>query len=237
MTGWMKNGVAVAGLAFIAVVAAAAGKAGEAGQNNQGKSLADMNLEEMRSYQGFFYLNGGRDPLTMRYPTAREQGIEEMSVRGKRAGVTLTEMEQALDAAIRDIESSLSQREYEKALKTAEDMVHTIDYEWPPLKADPPELRRKDDQIRGYVRLAARLKAQDEIAREFAALNLSVDGVAWSPVGARAIINSRVVDAGEILSGVREQGDLRIESIEEHAVVFQFKGIRFRRQVEVYSGR
>lgn len=82
---------------------------------------------------------------------------------------------------------------------------------------------------------ALRLKTRKETAAEFAALSLRVQGVSWSPADARAMINGRMLSAGEVVPGVRKEGDLRVEMIEERGVVFRYKGMRFRLPVEIFS--
>lgn len=196
-------------------------------------SMDEMSVEQLRAYQAFYYKNGGRDPLTMRLPTDNETGQDSKPKEGMTP--TIEKMEEVLTAALAAIEKALKQQDYAGAIKASEDVIFIIDNEWPELKDDPPHLKRMDEQIRSYNRMAVRLKSQEDIAKEFAALPLRVDGVSWSPIDARAVINGRAVAAGELLLNERKQGDLRVEMIEEQGVVFQFKGMRFRKTVEVYA--
>lgn len=198
------------------------------------KPVEEMNIEELRAYQAFYFLEGGRDPMTMRLPEASETG-EITKGKGPTKIPTIEEMEQFLTKALADIEIAFKIQDYEEAIQVSAAAMKTVDEEWPPLKADPPQLRRMDEQIRAYHRLAVRLKMQEEIKKEFAGLDILVEGVAWSPIGSKAIVNGKTFDAGEPILQIRKEGDLRVEAIEEHGVVFQFKGMRFRKDVQVFS--
>lgn len=226
-------------LACLAAVAFVCGAA-EAGQPRRAPAApeepdptAAMSIEEIRAYQGFFYASGGRDPLTMRYPTDSERGAGQKS--GPRKAPTLEEQEAMLRQWLEDITSAVKKQNYEAALEISGDAIGVIDNEWPPLKAELTELVRMNDEIRGLARLAGRLKNQQDIGREFAALGLRVDGVIWSPTDAKAVVDGKTRSAGEVLLEERKQGDLRVEMIEEHGVVFQYRGMRFRLPVQLYA--
>lgn len=199
----------------------------------QPKSQDEMSIEELRSFQGYYFSVGGRDPLTMRYPTSSELGLDQE----KKGGIapTLEEMEQFLTQALEAIVAALKNQDYDGAIKASEDAMYVIDNDWPPLKADPPHLRRMDEEIRNYNHMAVALKTKKEIQDEFTSLHVRVQGVIWSPTDAKAVVNGRLLAAGEIMLAERQQGDLRVEMIEEHGVVFQFKGMRFRIPIEIYA--
>ncbi|MDR0362693.1 MAG: general secretion pathway protein GspB [Planctomycetota bacterium] len=222
-----KTGVALCLLAMFAVGHAFAGQA-------PADPSESMSLEELRAYQAFYFRSGGRDPLTMRLPTARELG-RETSASAQRVAPTLAQMENSLKGVLWNVETALSERNYDDALKLSSEMIRVVDNDWPPLQADPPHLRRMDEQIRNYNRLAGRLKAKEEVNQEFVRLELRVEGVSWSPNGARAMINGRLVEPGEALLRERSAGDLRVEAVEPQAVIFQYKGFRFRKQVVLYA--
>lgn len=206
---------------------------GEDAEGNSRKPLEEMSLEELRAYQSYFYLSGGRDPLTMRLPTEQELGLDDKDGGGR--APTLEEMEAQLSLWLDLITKSIKSRDYEAAIKIGEEAVFMIDNEWPALKADPPHLLRMDEEIRKYYAIATNLKNIEDIKKEFDSMNLRVDGVAWSPTDAKAVINGRLLSAGEIMIQERPQGDLRIEMIEEHGVVFQYKGQRFHLPVQLYA--
>lgn len=206
--------------------------AGQRQQRTEESPMDAMSIEEMRSYQSYFYAPGGRDPLTMRQPTSAELGSGEGPVR---QAPTEAEMRMKLEQAITTLTSLLQTQKYEDAIKVGEEIIHTIDNEWPAIKPDTPDLLAMVDEIRSYHRMAVTLKRNQDIKNEFIALLLKVNGVVWSPTDAKAVVNGRVYSAGEVMIAERKQGDLRIEIIEEHGVVFQFKGIRFRLPVEVYA--
>lgn len=192
-----------------------------------------MSIEEMRAYQGYFYASGGRDPLIMRFPTDAELGLGRKS--GPRKAPTLEEQEAMLRNWLLEITEAIKVQDYDTALRVSGEAISVIDNEWPPLKSEHTDLIRMNDEIRGFARLAGRLKNQQEITKEFEALDLRVDGVIWSPVDAKAMVNGRTHSAGELMLAERKQGDLRVEMIEEHGVVFQYKGMRFRLPVQLYA--
>lgn len=201
---------------------------------NTNNPLEQMTVEELRAYQAFYYVSGSRDPLTMRLPTSRELGEETRSL-STRVAPTLDQMEIFLTTALNSIKANLKVLDYDKAIKAAEDALFVIDNEWPPIQPEHVHLLRMTEEIRNYHSLAARLKTQEEIKKEFASLSLKVDGVIWSPTDAKAVVNGRTMAAGEVMLNERKQGDLRLELIEEHGVVLQFKGMRFRKPVEMLS--
>lgn len=195
--------------------------------------MDEMSIEELRSYQGFFYSSGGRDPLIMRFPTDSERGAGRKS--GPRKAPTLEEQEVLLRQWLADITEALKGQDYEEALKVSGAAISVIDNEWPPLKAEHIELVRMNEEIRSFARLAGRLKNQQDIGKEFAGLGLRVDGVIWSPTDAKAVVNGKTRSAGEVLLDERKQGDLRVEMIDETGVVFQYRGMRFRLPVQLYA--
>lgn len=220
----------------IATVHAGQRRAAEPAKADDGtKPLDQMSIEELRAYQAYYYASGGRDPMTMRVPTTAELG-DPTKGGGARIAPTLEQMEVFMEKALDDIVHALKALRYEDAIKASEDALYVIDNEWPPLKADPPHLRQMEEQIRNYNRLAVRLKAQQDIKREFEGMSLRVNGVTWSPIDSKAVVNGRVYSAGEIMLNERNSGDLRVEMIDEGGVTFQFKGVRFRLPVEVHSG-
>lgn len=219
-------------MALVLALLAASGTA-LAGQAADGDPMQNMSIEEMRAYQSYFYSFGLRDPLLMRFPTASEKGLSSES-RGAVAP-TIDQMEAALVAWLEELTESIKKQDYENALKVANEAIHTVDNEWPPLKSEHVNLIRMNEEIRNYARMAQRLKSQQDITKEFDGLRLRVDGVIWSPIDAKAVVNGRTLSAGEVMLAERKQGDLRVEMIEEHGVVFQYRGMRFRLPVELYA--
>ena len=197
------------------------------------EQMENMSIEELRTFQSYFYSSGGRDPMTMRLPTDSELGLTQRE--GPRKAPTIEEQEEMLAAWLLRLEEELKIQDYDAALATAMEAINVIDNEWPPIKPEHVNLLRMNENIRNYNRLALRLKAQRETAAEFKALGLTIDGVIWSPSDAKAMVNGILLSAGEVMLTVRKEGDLRVEMIEEHGVVFQYKGIRFRLPVEIFS--
>ncbi len=221
-------------LACMLGVEVAFGGQGRSQLTPEQEAMEKMSIEELRAYQSYFYAPGGRDPMIMRLPTSAELGMDRKD-KGVRVAPTIEEMERFLAQAIETITVAIKARDYDAAIKSSDEAIYVIDNEWPPLKADPPHLPRMSEELRNYNRMAVRLKAQRDTQIEFEGMHLKVEGVVWSPTDAKAVVNGRLLSAGEIMLAERKQGDLRIEIIEEHGVVFQFKGMRFRIPVEVYA--
>lgn len=193
----------------------------------------NMTIEELRTYQGYFFSTGGRDPMVMRLPTDRELGLDTKGP-GRRAP-TIEEQESELTKWLAQITEAIKIQDYDSALQVAGEAIQKIDNEWPAIKPEHMHLIRMTEEIRSYANMASRLKNLQDIEKEFASLGLRVNGVSWSPTDAKAVVNGVPLSAGEIMLTVRRQGDLRIENIEEHGVIFQFRGIRFRLPVQVYG--
>lgn len=216
---------------FLFLGAAVAGQARRAKQEEEGP-LDKMTVEELRSYQSYFYASGKRDPMTMRYPTSEEIGRDKDN---QRRTPTLAEQRMRLEQAIQSLTELIRSQKYDEAIKVGDEIINIIDNEWHAIKPEHVDLIAMVEEIRSYHRMAATLKLNQDIKKEFFAMKLKVDGVVWSPMDAKAVVNGRLYAAGEVMLTERKQGDLRIEMIDEHGVVFQFKGVRFRLPVEVYA--
>lgn len=190
-----------------------------------------MTIEEMRAYQSYLYVSGKRDPMLMRFPTSAELRINEPP---QKKVPTRDEQRQELEQAIKSLVELVRSQKYLDAIQVAEDILIVIE-DWPAFKPEDVDLLNMVDEIRSFYRMAVTLKRNQDIKNEFTALNLKVNGVVWSPTDAKAVVNGVLYSAGEVMVSERKQGDLRIEIIEEHGVIFQFKGIRFRLPVEIYA--
>lgn len=193
--------------------------------------MATMSVEELRAYQSYFFAQGMRDPMTMRLPTAAEIGETQ---GGRKHAPTVDEQRQFLAEHLEKVTQALREQKYQEAIEVSDAALKEVE-QWPPIKPEHGDLLRMVDEIRNFNRMALTLKRHEDIKKEFLALSLKVDGVVWSPIDAKAVINGLTYSAGEVLTQERKQGDLRIEMIEEHGVVFQFQGIRFRLPVEMYA--
>ncbi|MDR1536039.1 MAG: general secretion pathway protein GspB [Planctomycetota bacterium] len=200
-----------------------------------------LSVEELRAYQSYFFARGGRDPLIMRLPTNEELGLGNSPAPVRRAP-SLDEMNRRFAEWREDARQALMNRKFEDALKECEDAIAYIDGDWRQyIRLDQPSdpkisrQRRMIADIRNYHGLAQELKRKEDARTEFESLRLRVEGVIWSPYDAKAVINGRLLSAGEVMLAERRQGDLRVEAIEERGVVFQFKNVRFRLNVELLS--
>lgn len=207
---------------------------GASSASDEESPLDKMSVEELRTFQSYFYAPGGiRDPLLMREPTAMEMNPDEKVTQL----ITLEEQRQMLETALGTISKGIREQRYEDAIKAGEEILLKVENEWPKYKPIPEhaDLIRMVEEIRSYSRMAVTLKRNQDIKMEFLSLHLKVDGVIWSPMDAKAVINGSTYSAGEVLMDERKQGDLRVEIIEERGVVFQFKGMRFHLPVDVYA--
>ena len=125
------------------------------------------------------------------------------------------------------MEVLLTLRDYVALLKAGGDAIRVVEEEWPPLKADPPQLRQMFNTLLDYRRTGERLKKQEEVKAEFERLNIHVQAILWSPTEARVVVNGEVAEAGENLRG-KGLSDVRIEAIEPKSVLFVYKGMHFR---------
>ena len=193
------------------------------------KTLATMTLDELRAFQAFFYISGGRDPMTMRLPPKRiQQAPEAGRAGGPKPALTPEEMESFLVRALAEAEVLLTLKDYDMLLKTGGEAIRVVEEEWPPLKADPPQLRQMFETLLAYRRTAERLKRQEEVTAEFNRLNIHVQAILWSPTEARIVVNGMVAEAGEKLRGDRGLSEVRVEAIEPKSVLFVYRGQRFR---------
>jgi hypothetical protein len=195
---------------------------------------SNMSIEEIRNYYSYYYAPGGRDPLTMRLPTNVELGMEKAGGSGKIAP-TLEQIEKFLNDTLRNLSVSIKNARYDDAVKEGSEAITRIDNEWPPLAPGSLDLLQRVDSIRSYTSLAKNLKDNYNIKTEFESMAIRVEGVIWSPIDAKAVVNGRLLAAGEVMLNERKQGDLRVDIIEERGVVFQFKGMRFHLPVIMYS--
>ncbi|MDR1519330.1 MAG: general secretion pathway protein GspB [Planctomycetota bacterium] len=191
-----------------------------------------MSMEEIRGYQRYYFASGGRDPMIMRLPTNTELGLNMSPVK---LAPTLEQIDTFLSDAIHGVSEALMNRKYEDALKKSNEAIYKIENEWPPIKAEMFKQIRMVEELNNYNRMAVALKKREDVAIEFKTINIRVGGIVWSPFDARAVVNNRLLAAGDIMLAERKEGDLRVEMIGEREVVFQFKNIRFRLPVEMFS--
>ena len=217
----------------VALLAASAAAAQPRRQEAQDDETSKMSIEELRNYYAYYFAGGGRDPMTMRRATNIELGMERPG--SGRIAPTLDQIEKFLIGTLHDLSASLKERRYEEAIKSGGDAINRIDNEWPPIAPGSVELHQRVDAIRSYTRLAYSLKANNDIKAEFESMAIRVEGVIWSPIDAKAMVNGRLLASGELMLSERKQGDLRVDVIEERGVVFQFKGRRFRLPVVMHS--
>jgi len=199
------------------------------------KSLYDMSMSELRDYQSFFYASGMRDPFTFRkgkepetvqvkvVPTSTTSPIEIKS-----NAPTIAEQRRFLRESIMRAELLMLAHDYRNVITIAEDAQKKIVDEWKLEKLVPDLQQMWNDLKYDYGMTAKRLQHAEDTRREFAGLNLQVIGIRWTPQGAAALISGRLYEAGEVIEDLEIEERVHVAEIEEQAVVFMFKGQRFR---------
>jgi hypothetical protein len=209
-------------------------------ETQERKKLVDMDLDELRAFQAFKYVPGGRDPFTFRKAKAEEKKQVDYN-QDNRTEKTPSIFPPSTEEQARflmehrlRLEFLLLAHNYDDAIRVGETVRATVTTEWggPPTNVDNNRLWRK---ILSYEKTARRLRQARETRREFEALQLEVKGIRWTPQGAAVLINEKVYEPGERVDGLRSKSPLQIEVIEEGAVVFIYKGQRFRKEIVAES--
>ncbi len=182
-----------------------------------------LSLAALRAEQSFAYAPGGRDPMAQRLAT------DTVAAAGAEHGAEAAEPAEAMHSRETTVTDPADDRA-DRVDRTA--ARRGADPETPVPEAPPPPVPAPAP---GRASGTARQVAARGAAAEFAALALRVEGVSWSPEDARALVNGRWVSPGDALPQARREGDLRVERIEERAVVFRYRGALFRREVEIFS--
>lgn len=192
-------------------------------------------LQELQSYQSFTYVSGGRDPLTIRLKTEAGTGVVEGDDDDDDRDVRTDpeQMKQLLRESIARVETLMLSHDYKAAIAVLGDVRNEITAAWggAVLVDRDPEVNSLYRRVLAYERTAKRLQQLEEIQDEFRSLNIEITGIRWTPKGSSALINGVIYESG---GEIKEKGlgaRVQIESIEESAVVFIYKGQRFRKVV------
>jgi hypothetical protein len=130
--------------------------------------------------------------------------------------------EHAIDLARRSLDQGLFERAEEAAAEALDAIAEGGG-------RDPEALGRLERlglvERLGRLRLTARrLRLRREAEQEFASLRIEIGGVVWDERDPVALVNGRVVRAGDVVEGVR------VERIGPEEIVFALKGFLMRRR-------
>jgi len=215
--------------------AGAAIKATEAIKAKPQKSLYDMSMSELRDYQSFFYAAGMRDPFTYRKgkdpetvttTTVSSGGTGKIEVKDN--APTIAEQRRFLRESIMRAELLMLAHDYKNVIAISDDAQKKIVDDWKITRLVPDLQQMWNDLKYDYGMTAKRLQHAEDTRREFAGLNLQVLGIRWTPQGAAALVSGRLYEAGEVIEDLKIEERVHVAEIEERAVVFMYKGQRFR---------
>lgn len=212
------------------------------------KKLSEMSLVELQSYQAFTYVSGGRDPLTFREITEKPKAEEKVAgaepVKTTPAKVPTIEPPAAdrqieyLEERLLVVEMRLLAHDFDECLRICDEVEQTLKKDWggAPTVDEAGRLWR---QLRLYRQTARRLRQAHETEREFGEMGIKILGIRWTPRGASALINDKIYEPGEMLENLASRAQIQVEAVEENAVVFIYKGQRFRlvMSAEAITGR
>ncbi|MCX7934020.1 MAG: hypothetical protein N3A66_02035 [Planctomycetota bacterium] len=208
--------------------------AGEAAVKAGPKKPYEMDLEELRDYQRYTYVPGGRDPLTFRTRRETRRPEETPATVGPKGVTKVTDvnkMQEALRLVIGELACRLLSQDYESAVEMAKKFHEEVEKTWAkkPTESDLYDLWAV---FLTHERTAKRLLQVRQIADEFNSLNLEVNGVQWSARGCAALINDKFYEPGDAVEvKVKDKAQVTVESVDEAGVVFGYKGQRFRKTV------
>ncbi len=217
-----------------AKAAPASRAAGEDSAKRVAKKPYEMDLEELRDYQRYTYVAGGRDPMTFRSrrETRRtEEATAAMAVKGVAKITDVNKMQEALRMVIGELACRLLSQDYESAVDIAKKFHEQVEKIWAkkPTESDLYDLWAV---FLTHERTAKRLLQVRQIANEFNSLKLEVKGVQWSARGCAALINDRFYEPGDAVEvKAKDKAQVTVESVDDAGVVFGYKGQRFRKTV------
>ena len=211
------------------------GPGGKAGEVEEEKLDS---LKDLRDFQKFVYLPGGRDPFTFRVriekAKAADRGVgEEGTTTGPIDDTTEEQKVAMLRRKIAAVENLIMRmHDYEAAMKECEEVRKEVTAgDSGSIFTSSPILNQLYRKILSYERTAKRLQQAVEIREEFGKLNVEVKGVLWTPVSALATVNDTVLRSGGQVKDTGAGSPVLVVSIHEDSVVFTYKGQRFRKLV------
>lgn len=227
---------AKAGTARKDATATAAAKPAETEKKE--KDLYAMSMRELRDYQSFYYASGLRDPMTFRLvrPVETTRPKETAGTVPVKPEVTnnapsIPEQRRFLRESIMRAELLMLAHDYNGVVSLVQEVDKLIQSEWRTDRLVPDLQALWNDLKYDYGMTATRLQHAADTRKEFANMNLQALGIRWTPHGAVALVNDRLYEMGEAVQGLKVTDRVQIAEIEESAVVFMYKGQRFRVEV------
>jgi len=198
------------------------------------KKPYEMDLEELRDYQRYTYVVGGRDPLTFRArrETRRaEEASTAVVVKGVTKITDVSKMQETLRLVIGELACRLLSQDYESAVDLAKKFHEQVEKTWAkkPTESDLYDLWAV---FLTHERTGKRLLQVRQITEEFNGLQLEIKGVQWASRGCAALINDKFYEPGDAVEvKVKDKAQVIVEAIDDAGVVFSYKGQRFRKRV------
>ena len=193
------------------------------------RPVAEMNLSQLRQFQAFHYVRGGRDPLRYRTSPRRVDVEETIEASGPKRPSEI-EQEAALTQAVQEAESLILARNYAGARARLDAMLDVVETAWKGITPGSKRLEELMRHIRERRSIADDLDRQQKTDMAFGRIGLVVDGVQWTPRGAVAVVNGQPYEAGMALGQEKPLSEVRIDAIDERRVTFHFQGFRFQRE-------
>ncbi|MBN2712448.1 MAG: hypothetical protein JXR97_08480, partial [Planctomycetes bacterium] len=199
-------------------------------------------LEALMDHQRFAYISGGRDPFTFRNKTEEESAGGAGVTKAGAGDVTskLKDMIKKEDrvnylaGVIEIMEIQILDHQYAKAIEAGDAAKKKMAAVWggERMMDTDPDVNDLYRKMLSYERTAKRLQQALDIKKEFEGLNIELKGLRWTPSGSAVVINGEIYEPGGIVR-FKDAGatPVQIEVIEEDAVVFIYKGQRFRKVV------
>lgn len=200
-------------------------------------------LDRLRKYYAFHFQRGGRDPLIFRRHKEPKRPIGPII---KTNGTRLTPPPNGGNDGPRKVKDIIvlvylerqdQRAEFFMLSHVFEEVIKLGDAVREQMKAwgnplSNPEVKDLWRRINAYQETAKRLKQAEETRLEFSHLQIVIKAIRWTPQGGASIINAKIYEPGGILEKVSGKSPVQVEDIQEDAVVFLYKGLRFRKLVQ-----
>ncbi len=201
------------------------------------KPPEEWSLDQVREFQSFTYIRGGRNPFNFRLPAkskageGKQQDVNNQKVNSRK-GVAPSAKDQRkyfIEQILR-VELLIVAHDYKSAMAVCEKVRNTVMNQWggPPSQQENYILFQK---LLSYEKTAKRLQRALETRKEFESFIIDIRGIRWTPQEATVLIGDKIYEPGSMLKDIRSAAPVQVEMILEDAVIFIYKGQRFRKSV------
>lgn len=209
---------------------AAAAKSADDEELTEQEKLEAMPLSELRKYQSYVYVPGGRDPMTM-YGTsqfASDMASTQTTARDLEGITSPEEILSVLDLRLDEIAFYARIRDFESVDKVAQNALNASESDW----AGVPGLEEKVARLREYQAVANRVLARQDAERRWSALNLNIQGITYSALQSKVFVDGVGYSSGEYLDA---NNTARLESVDESGIVVILNGYKFYVPARVFA--